>query len=46
MVTGIGSLFGRIPFEKIMASEKNVDKMLNDENEDSDSETHATMFLR
>ena len=43
MVSDIGSLFGRIPLDKISIPEKKVDQIFSD---DSDSESHPMMFLR
>ena len=43
MVSDIGSLFGRIPLEKISIPDKNSELAFSD---DSDSESHAMMFLR
>ncbi len=44
MVSDIGSLFGRIPLDKVLVSDKKVDQTLSDDYEDSDSECRTMRF--
>ncbi len=44
MVSDIGSLFGRIPLDKVLVSDKKVEQTLSDDNEDSDSECRTMRF--